>query len=731
MIGAGRQHVLGPRVTRHTQRLVFCLLVGVPVMAGVACQPKDVSKVTVNGTAGTVTVILKATDYKRLRYTRDFVFSSRKLVAVVHGISKEYPSLIMLDLEMYLDHNTHTDGYGNPPKEDRYAGSTTVRLAKYRKYGSPEFICQNAGFLGIFEAHRRPEKRAKRASAQQSATASPAADTSARAGRSREDEEADKVATLVAKADGRRKAGLLNDAREALKKALAIRPDNAKAARMLEEVDAAIAEERAKAKRVAEHRKWMNEGRRLKRDGRLSEAVDAFSMAIKVMPDSRDAQRALSALRGEIERKRVAATRKKEYEERMAEALQLREAGKLSQAAQAYDDAAKLTHRGPQQARLMAAACRHDHLAERAAAMAAKGDLSEAARLYEGALKEKADARTQGSLSAVRAKLEAKRRAEEERKKAAVEAARAAAYQGAMERARAFLRGKKWVDAVRTLGAVLRRKPGDPGAMKLLAAVPRHTITIDLGRNVSLELVYIGPGSFVMGRTKERRDSIDMGLNRCMGDFPPHRVRITTPFYLGKCEVTQAEYEAVERRNPSRPKGGKLPVNLVSWNDAVAFCSKVSRSSGHTVRLPTEAEWEYACRAGSTGSYCFGDDPKELGKYAACDVKQIPQGYPHPPVRAVEQRKPNAWGLHDMHGNVWEWCSDWHDAGYYARSPEADPKGPKTYVRFRCKVQRGGCFEDEPVECRSTTRGTGGLNTPRRGDSRVGFRVVLVPREER
>ena len=187
---------------------------------------------------------------------------------------------------------------------------------------------------------------------------------------------------------------------------------------------------------------------------------------------------------------------------------------------------------------------------------------------------------------------------------------------------------------------------------------------------------------------------------------PQHRVKITKPFYMGVYVVTQAQYEAVMGANPSYFKGESNPVEKVSWNDAVEFCKKLSAKTGQTVRLPTEAEWEYACRAGTTtpfntgetistdqanynGNFTYGSGSK--GEYRQKTV-------------AVGSFAPNALGLYDMHGNVWEWCQDWYDAGYYKNSPTDDPPGPE---KGESRVLRGGSWNSDPRSCRSAVRSRG------------------------
>src|SRR5262249_32428411 len=145
---------------------------------------------------------------------------------------------------------------------------------------------------------------------------------------------------------------------------------------------------------------------------------------------------------------------------------------------------------------------------------------------------------------------------------------------------------------------------------------------------------------------------------------------ISQPFYLGKYAVTQEQWEKVMGTNPSYFTGdSNRPVEQVSWEDVQYFIWRLTaKEDGASYRLPTEAEWEYACRDGSTASYCFGDDPSELGEYAW--YKENAGGQPHP----VGRLKPNAWGLYDMHGNVFEWVQDWY--GEYAPESVTDPRGP-------------------------------------------------------
>jgi formylglycine-generating enzyme required for sulfatase activity len=192
---------------------------------------------------------------------------------------------------------------------------------------------------------------------------------------------------------------------------------------------------------------------------------------------------------------------------------------------------------------------------------------------------------------------------------------------------------------------------------------------------------------------------------------PVHEVTISTPFYLGRFEVTQEQYQQVLGTAPACFIGQNLPVENVSWDDAQEFCKKASERTNLMVRLPTEAEWEYACRAGTTTRFCSGDADADLESVAWYGANS--GGTTH----AVGQKKPNAWGLYDMHGNVFEWCADSY-ANYSAESV-TDPQGP---TQGECRVLRGGSWFFNPRLCRSTSRDV--LNPVFRGRN-IGFRVAM------
>ena len=228
--------------------------------------------------------------------------------------------------------------------------------------------------------------------------------------------------------------------------------------------------------------------------------------------------------------------------------------------------------------------------------------------------------------------------------------------------------------------------------------------------SIKMRLVQIPAGEFLMG-------SPDSDSEASSDEKPQHRVRITWPFHLGAFEVTQSQYQQVMGSNPSsfKDESGLLPVENVSWTDAQEFCTKLSelpqeKQAGRQYRLPTEAEWEYACRAGSTSRYGFDESRDSLGSYAW--FIENSGGKTHP----VGQKKPNAWGLYDMHGNVYE-CSD--RFGNYDASAVDDPRGP---AAGSDRVFRGGSWLNVAWCCRSAYRVR---LTPVRPSGNVGFRVAL------
>ena len=218
-----------------------------------------------------------------------------------------------------------------------------------------------------------------------------------------------------------------------------------------------------------------------------------------------------------------------------------------------------------------------------------------------------------------------------------------------------------------------------------------------------MDFVRIEAGAFQMGSNSS--ESVE-------DEKPVHPVRISRPFYVGTYEVTQGQWEAVMESNPSRFTGDAArPVENVAWDDVQAFIRQLNTKEGGTrYRLPTEAEWEYAARAGSTTAYSFGDNASQLGQYAWHDANA--GGTTHP----VGRLQPNAWGLYDMHGNVWEWVQGWH--GAYANGSVTDPTGSQP---GSLGVARGGGWHNGARFCRSAIRRD--VAPGDRGAS-LGFRLV-------
>jgi formylglycine-generating enzyme required for sulfatase activity len=231
-------------------------------------------------------------------------------------------------------------------------------------------------------------------------------------------------------------------------------------------------------------------------------------------------------------------------------------------------------------------------------------------------------------------------------------------------------------------------------------------VDVEITNSIGMKLALIPAGEFMMGSPESEKDR--------SSDEYQHKVRITKPFYLGVYEVTQAEYEKVMGENPSGFKGAANPVEQVSWDDANEFCRRLSAKEGKTYRLPTEAEWEYACRAGSTTPYSFGHDAASLGEYAW-------YGNNSDSTHPVGEKKGNAWGLHDMHGNVWEWCQDWYDSDYYRELPVDDPQRSETASG---RVLRGGYWAIVARYCRAACRYR---DEPQDRGDHLGFRVAAVP----
>jgi formylglycine-generating enzyme required for sulfatase activity len=302
------------------------------------------------------------------------------------------------------------------------------------------------------------------------------------------------------------------------------------------------------------------------------------------------------------------------------------------------------------------------------------------------------------------------------------------------------------------------------------AQAPQPPTTKEIADSIGLKLMLVPAGEFEMGGQESAEELVKFfaayrrPADYFKDEYPRHRVRITRPFYLGKCEVTVGQFKRFVAatgykteaetdgeggwgfnpqigqcegrdvrwnwRDPGFAQTDSHPVLNVTWNDCQAFCQWLGRKEGKTYRLPTEAEWEYACRAGTKTRYNCGDDPATLKKAARTLDDAGRTTFPHVQeltipkdsggkfTMPVGQLAANAWGLHDMHGNVWEWCADWHDEDYYGRSPADDPAGPETGV---VRVRRGGAWNSWPLWARASFRN---WNSPTTRCVNLGFRVA-------
>jgi formylglycine-generating enzyme required for sulfatase activity len=236
------------------------------------------------------------------------------------------------------------------------------------------------------------------------------------------------------------------------------------------------------------------------------------------------------------------------------------------------------------------------------------------------------------------------------------------------------------------------------------------TITNSIG----IKLIRIESGSFPMGSPV-----LALGTQEKL-EYPEHRVRISQTFYIGLTEVTQGQWQAVMGTQPWReseptPRGLNYPATSISWDDAVTFCKRLTAKEDVRYRLPTEAEWEFTCRAGSTSDFFFGDDENLLAEYGWC----APSPGPSPKrnhAQIVGTRRPNPWGVYDMHGNVWEWCHD--RFGTYEHAAVVDPMGP---AKGLMRVYRGGSWASVASDCRSPYRR---FSPPKRHFPDIGFRIA-------
>ena len=243
------------------------------------------------------------------------------------------------------------------------------------------------------------------------------------------------------------------------------------------------------------------------------------------------------------------------------------------------------------------------------------------------------------------------------------------------------------------------------------------TRSFSLPGGSSMDFVWLAPGVFQMG-------SPDTEAGRDLDEGPVHEVEISKGFYMGRYEVTQGEWESVMGTTPWSGldyvrADSSHPAVWISWDDVHAFIGRLNDAAGDSLyRLPSEAEWEYACRAGTSTRWSFGDDASQLTDYAwyGDNALDVGEEYGH----GVGLKRPNPWGLYDMHGNVWEWVQDWYDGDYYDSSPRVDPLGPRTGSN---RVIRGGSFSNFAQYVRSAFRIS---SSPDRRIVAIGVRLLRI-----
>ena len=263
------------------------------------------------------------------------------------------------------------------------------------------------------------------------------------------------------------------------------------------------------------------------------------------------------------------------------------------------------------------------------------------------------------------------------------------------------------------------------------AAARKLAVPVAFTNSIGMRFVLIPSGKFMMGSA----DSAKEARAKCVGitaapewaedEHPRHKVRLTSAFYMSIHEVTGAQLKTVaatgKKKKKRRSDGKGSPAHNVPWDEAVKFSEEISKREGRTYRLPTEAEWEYACRAGTTTPFCFGETiSTNHANYnwsvAYGSGQKVETKTKRGPV-PVGSSPPNAWGLYDMHGNVWEWCWDWY--GKYGEGAATDPKGPSNGTQ---RVVRGGCWLNSPGVCRSAKRNS---HSPTGPPDNTGFRVIV------
>ncbi len=497
----------------------------------------------------------------------------------------------------------------------------------------------------------------------------------------------------MAKAEELRLAEHWEEARKEVEEALRIKPGDRKARELKRDIGALEADSR--------YQEALGRARRHWEEGMYEEASAACEEALQFAPGDVEASR----MKSEADEKKGKEDRWEAwYQEAMKAGNEAMRKGEWDRAVGEFDKALRSVPGDAEASRWKAEAekkkeedgkkkreARYREAMEAGNDAARKGEWERAVDEFDRARKARPEDR-----EALRRMMEAAEKGEGKRK-----------YSEAMQDGEEAEAALEWGRARRAYEEALKWKAGDAAAQAGLERAktpPKLTVVLDPAKDLRMEFVRVPAGRFRMG-SDEFHD-----------EKPAHGVEITKDFWMAATEVTQAQWEGVTGDNPSCFKGAGRPVEQVSWRDGEGFVNQLNdrykdQTDERVFGLPTEAEWEYACRAGSWDRWSFGNDGGRSGEHAWHDANS--GGTTH----AVGGKKPNKWGLYDMHGNVWEWCRDWY--GPYAAAAQKDPQGASS-GRFR--VLRGGSWHDDAKGIRSAGRLWGG--SAERGNL-VGLRPVL------
>jgi formylglycine-generating enzyme required for sulfatase activity/serine/threonine protein kinase len=541
------------------------------------------------------------------------------------------------------------------------------------------------------------------------------------------------VTTLLSQAETLKKEGLLDKSLEAVGEVLTLEPANEQAKKFQIDLISAIEKNKSQEERERNFNTYFNAGYDSESKRDWEKAIEEYIKALAVKPDDDGAKDKLATCQHNLYLQKAEEA---EGQDDLSEAINYYTKAlsyKQVESTQTKLDSAQqkvLQNKTGEEKRVQ----EYYKWLKQAQDSEQQGDLVAAVKLYQKA-QEFTDEPLSWKIDSLNARIatrmaeaekqkvleeEKQRKLKEEKQEKLLEAERQekqARYAELLSYAKARDNKEQGKDALKALDEALVLYPGDREASALKKKIDGY-YNISSGKivtnSIGMKLVFIPAGGFVMGSpsSESQRDN-DEG--------PQHKVTISKSFYMGIYEVTQEQYQAVMGNNRSYFKGENLPAERVSWNDAVEFCKKLSRKEGKTYRLPTEAEWEYACRAGTTTPFNTGEtiSTECANYYGNYTYGNGHKGLYRQKTTPVGSFSPNAFGLYDMHGNVWEWCQDRYDSKYYSNSPTVDPQGPS---KGQYRVLRGGSWLNT-WGCRSALRFK---DKPNKRGGDFGFRVVSL-----